>query len=164
MADAYAELIAERDIRNVLFRYAKGIDRLDWELVRSCFHSDARLTYGAPSTTDEFIAGASRGLPGYRFTQHSVGNVLIEVSGETARCESYCQARHRTPGADGAADTDFLWGGRYIDSFERRDGAWRISERICVHEWTKIETVEATWPAASAFTQGRRDRDDVSYR
>lgn len=163
MLDELAVLGAERDIRNVLFRYAKGVDRLDWALVRSCFHVDAVLTYGGPTSPEQFIAGASGGLAAYRFTQHSVSNILIEVDGAAARCESYCQARHRSPGQNGTVDTDFLWGGRYVDRFELREGAWRIAERVCVHDWTKLETVDAVWPAAASFTQGRRDRDDVSY-
>ncbi len=157
-------LLDERAIRDVIHRYARGVDRLDWELVRSCFYADAKLTYGQAQTPEEFIAGASRGLPLYALTQHAVTNITIEVSGDTAHSESYCLARHRTRGTDGAPDSDFLWGGRYVDRHERRAGEWRIASRICIHEWTKIETVEAVWPAAGAFTQGQRSREDVSYR
>jgi len=38
---AITELVDERDIRNVLTRYCRGIDRIDMELVRSCYHPDA---------------------------------------------------------------------------------------------------------------------------
>ena len=161
---ALQDLLDERAIRDVLHRYARGVDRLYWELVRSCFHTNAKLVYGQAQTPEEFIAGASRGLPLYALTQHAVTNVQIEISGDTATSESYCLARHRTRGADGAPDSDFLWGGRYVDWHERRGGEWRIASRICIHEWTKIETVEATWPAAGGFTQGQRSRADVSYR
>ncbi len=156
-------LIDERDIRDVLHRYAKGIDRFDWELVRDAFHADAVLEYGGKTTPEAFIAGASIGLANYSLTQHAISNIMIEVDGDVARAESYCRARHRTPGRGGAKDVDFLWGGRYVDRFGRRDGAWRIAHRVVVHEWTTLEVVEAIWPNAAGFAQGRRDREDVSY-
>ena len=159
----FQQLLDERDIRNVLHRYAKGVDRFDWELVRASFHPDAVLEYGAKTTPEAFIAGASVGLANYALTQHAISNVIIEVDGDYAHAQSYCLARHRTPSRDGGAAIDFLWGGRYVDRFVRRDGAWRIAHRVVVHEWTALETVEATWPNAAAFTQGRRDREDISY-
>jgi 3-phenylpropionate/cinnamic acid dioxygenase small subunit len=164
VTDAIQQLLDERDIRELLFRYAHGIDRLDWDLVRSCFHPDATLVYGAAQTVEGFITGAAAGLPTYRLTQHVVTNVRINVSDDAATADAYCQARHRIPGVDGQHDRDFLWGGRYVDRAERRAGEWRLSHRIVVHEWTTIEDVPATWPAAASFTQGQRDRSDVSYR
>ena len=158
-------LLDERAIRDVIFRYTHAVDRFDWAMLSDCFHPDAVLEYGAKSTPADWIAGAERGLSTYRFTQHAVSNVIVESDGsDVARAQSYCLARHRIPGTDGKPDTDFLWGGRYVDRFERRDGAWRIAHRIVVHEWTKYERVEATWPNAASFTQGERGPDDIYYR
>ncbi|MFN0094076.1 MAG: nuclear transport factor 2 family protein [Dehalococcoidia bacterium] len=157
-------LLAERDIRHLIFRYCRGIDRLDFELVESVFWPDARLRYGAEQSPAEFAAGGKLGLPLYALTQHSVSNVIIEVDGDTAKGEAYCQARHRTAAKDGEPAKDFLWGGRYVDRYERRNGEWRISRRICVHEWTKLETVDGVWPNAAAFVQGNRTRADVVYQ
>jgi ketosteroid isomerase-like protein len=159
-----AAMLAERAITKVLFRYTRGVDRLDWDLVRSCFHPDAVLVYGNETTPEGFIEGAKVGLPTYRLTQHAVSNVQIEVAGDIAWSEAYCLARHRIPGAGGQQDSDFLWGGRYVDRFERRENEWRIARRTVVHEWTTIEPVPAVWQNAAAFTQGRRDREDIVYR
>jgi hypothetical protein len=160
---ALDSLLAEREIRTLIFRYCRGIDRLDWELVASVFWPDARLRYDGEQSPAEFIAGAKVGLPMYALTQHAVSNVLIEVDGDRATGEAYCLARHRTAATSDAPARDFLWGGRYVDAYERRGGEWRISARTVVHEWTKLETVEGVWPNAAAFIQGRRDRSDIVY-
>ena len=35
------ELIDRQEIWSILLRYARGIDRLDRDLIRSCYHDDA---------------------------------------------------------------------------------------------------------------------------
>ena len=42
------------------------------------------------------------------------------------------------------------------------DGEWKIAHRVVVHEWDQLEHVEPAFPPGR-FTEGRRDRDDVSY-
>ncbi len=165
MTDSVLDALAsEQAIRALIFRYCRGVDRLDWELVASVFWPDAKLTYGVDQTPEQFIAGAKVGLPLYALTQHAVSNVLVEIDGDSGRGEAYCLARHRSAAKDGAPAQDFLWGGRYVDRYERRSGEWRISRRGVVHEWTKLEPVEGVWPNAAAFTQGRRDRSDIVYQ
>ena len=31
-------LLAEREVKNVVLRYCRGVDRMDLALVRSCYH------------------------------------------------------------------------------------------------------------------------------
>ena len=157
-------LIAERDITRVLMLYARGIDRIDADLVESCFHPDAVLRYGNDASPADFAKNAQVGLSAYRFTQHRVGNVIIDVEGDFAWCESYCLARHRIPAGEGKVDVDFLWGGRYVDRFERRNGEWRILHRTVVHDYTRYDAVTETWPGAPAFTQGQHSTDDIVYQ
>lgn len=51
------EMSAKQEITELLYRYCRGIDRLDWDLVRSCYHDDAfddhSIFRGSP---DEFVA------------------------------------------------------------------------------------------------------------
>ena len=47
--------IAELAIRRKLMIYARGIDRLDPDLVRSAFHPDAVLVYGQQGTVESFV-------------------------------------------------------------------------------------------------------------
>ena len=49
-------LIAKQEITDVVYRYARGIDRLDFELVKSCYHPDAYDDHGAfKGSVDEFV-------------------------------------------------------------------------------------------------------------
>lgn len=43
-----------------------------------------------------------------------------------------------------------------------RAGEWKIAERVVVIDWSKTESVEATFPA-DRFTRGGRWPDDPSY-
>ena len=60
--------------------------------------------------------------------------------------------------ADGGRQLDTWWG-RYVDSYECRDGRRAITHRVCVHEWTRSEPLGAAMPIeAYLFRQGHRDR------
>jgi len=39
---ALEELVARNAITEVLYRYCRGVDRRDWELLRSCYHPEAQ--------------------------------------------------------------------------------------------------------------------------
>jgi hypothetical protein len=44
--NALSELLAEKEIRQVLFRYCRGVDRGDAELIASCYHEGAIDVHG----------------------------------------------------------------------------------------------------------------------
>ena len=133
--DPMQVLLDEAEIRRVLYRYVRGIDRHDPELVRSCYHHDADDNHGNFSgTRDEFVAWAAEDTAQYAFTSHHLTNIIIEVCGDAALVETYPITAN---GADTAAGTgkDFMGGARYIDRFEKRDGSWLIAERHVVTDW-----------------------------
>jgi hypothetical protein len=41
------------------------------------------------------------------------------------------------------AGTDVLAAGRYLDTFEKRDGAWKILQRDVVRDFTRIDETTA---------------------
>ena len=45
-AAALQMLIDEAAIKKVHLRYCRGIDRMDWDLIRSCYHPDAIDDHG----------------------------------------------------------------------------------------------------------------------
>jgi len=49
-------LLAEREIKNVVLRYCRGVDRMDLALVRSCYHPDADDHHG------DFAGGVNEAL------------------------------------------------------------------------------------------------------
>ena len=46
MADALQQLIDRQEIRDCMARYARGVDRNDWEAVRDTYHPDAYDDHG----------------------------------------------------------------------------------------------------------------------
>ena len=74
-----------------------------------------------------------------------------------------------TPGAGGAASEEpssdvhlVEVGGRYLDRFERREGAWRIHHRAVVIDWSRVATIEAGFDA-QGYLEGARKPLDPSY-
>jgi ketosteroid isomerase-like protein len=129
-------LVAKDQIRDVLYRYARGVDRKDVELLKSCYHPDAIDAHwsfigNGLEFAEEILEPHQMGqVPVYK---HFITNILIELDGDRAFCESsylFTQSmqlddRHR------AAMTAE---GRYLDVFERRAGEWRIYHRLLVNE------------------------------
>jgi hypothetical protein len=161
MALTIDDLLAKQEIADVIYRYARGIDRLDLELVRTCYHPDAYDDHGTfQGNVEEFINYVSAFLPGYAATQHFMGNMLVEVDGERARAETYAVAYHRKALADGSGKDD-VFGIRYVDRFERRDGDWKIAHRVVATEWRRVDSVPVGKVRGSAGVWGSRDGNDV---
>lgn len=160
------ELTDRQAIWNVLLRYARGLDRIDAELVRSCYFDDAIEDHGHfvgyPDAFVEWGCGVSRS---FLSTQHGLLNHYCELDGDDAYCETY----FLFSGVK-AEPPHFLSTGRYVDHFQRRRGEWRIANRVTVVEG-KFDVPEAAISAAmpSAYGPGEvhpasRDRGDVSYQ
>ena len=163
-------LIAKDAIRDVLMRYSRGVDRGDAALLKACFHADSTDNHGHwKGNGHDFADFIVTSLPQRaHHTTHSVVNVLIELDPEheeRARAECYAIAYLRRSDADGAEWLD-LFAGRYVDRFERREGHWRIADRVVVHDWSTSTRFDAatSFPLPMAgFAQGRRDRSDPAY-
>jgi hypothetical protein len=150
------ELLDKQALNELLIRYCRGIDRLDKELVLSCYHPDAYDDHGrfkgSPKDFVEQLWSRSA-TNGVSFIEHKLSNVYLDIQGDTAYGESYL-AMHQL------RDGDLIQGfGRFIDRFERRDGEWRISNRRVILEWA---TPGRGYDEAE-FAQGRRDKLDPSY-
>ena len=179
------ELLDKQAITEVIMTYARAIDRLDEEMLRSVFHPDSQHAHGfvgpssAPSLPSkpgeplDFVAFAFEALNRHTRTHHQLGNILIELEGANAYAESYFTAYHRMrakgdpQAAENAYDTemDFLVGGRYLDRFQKREGVWKISHRNGLTDWMRTEP-----PSTQGFSTipadlvGQRSADDLVYR
>jgi hypothetical protein len=155
-------LLAEREIRRVLERYCRGVDRCDADLISSCYHADSTDDHGmwqGPGVAfGPFCAETLRKHTSA--TQHKLGQSMIDVQGDTASCETYVVAYHRVE-REGETLLDTA-GARYLDRMERREGEWKIADRVVVVEWDRRERVEGAFPAGT-FRQGLRSRDDLAY-
>jgi len=168
-ADLLDELKSRAEIAEVVMRYVRAIDRCDEALLRSCFHADSRHRHGAfDGSSAEFCGRAMEICRQVVATHHQLGPVSIELSGEIAFVETYFTAHHRfgaEPPPGGFPHQDRFMGGRYVDRFERRDGVWRIAERIGINEWLRYEdSSDGGFWGRPPGERGRRDREDPVYR
>ena len=152
-------------VRDVHLRYCRGIDRLDWDLVRSAYHPDATDNHGPyKGDVDGFIEFLSDLLPtAYESTTHFVGQQLVDVDGDVAWHEAYCRAKHHTKQTDDAPASDWILNLRYVDRMERRAGEWRIAERVVVVDSARTDPVIGDPALGTEWVQGTRDRTDPSY-
>lgn len=127
------------DIQQVVLRYCRGVDRLDFDLVRSAYHVDGIDHHtGFDGTIDQYVEWVSAALQRLSGTMHIVANQLIELRGDAAVSETYGQAVHWGEPAD-SPRRNFTSGFRYVDHFTRVDGCWAIAERWAVREWTRSD-------------------------
>jgi hypothetical protein len=159
------ELLDRQDIFDSLIRFARGMDRFDREAFLSAFHPDAQVAAGTFVGQPDALYAWARDMheAGQSATHHVLLNHSCELDGDTAHTETYYlfAARNRD-------DSNWIAGGRYLDRFERRDGAWKIAVRSTVIEWSGVLP---TMPIPFGDVPGihlngvvSRDHDDISYR
>jgi hypothetical protein len=158
-------MVAERAIARVLTSYSRGVDRFDFEAVRSCYWPDGTDDHGSfVGGVNEFIPFVRKSLDRFERTAHFLGNMQIDVDlgRGVARSETYAVAFHRFTDSEGhPAD---MWAGlRYVDRFERRDGQWRIRTRVCAYDWRRTDRVDGEGGFADAYVRGIRSADDIVY-
>lgn len=162
---ALGVLIAKDEIRDVLCRYCRGIDRKDFELVQSCYHEGATEDRGDyRGDAEGFVEFARTSVARFEHTMHLLGNMLIEVSGMTATAETYALAIHRLPVRPGKLKRDLTIMVRYVDVFEKRAGRWAIASRVVAHDWARLDSdLDGREMLADAMNRGRPAPDDIVY-
>lgn len=157
------QLLDREEIRQAMYAYARGADRLHPELIGDAYHDDAWDDHGNFRGGRDVVVDTimTRGVA-VRTSMHHLGNMLIELLGDTANVETYfmaCQVLDQ----DGKTHTR-MRAGRYLDRFERRDGRWRIARRVVVDDWSRLDQVVAPAPSVTAeCNHGARDGSDPSF-
>ena len=124
---------AERQIENLLYRYAECVDDGDIDGVSALFaHADYHLSNpGAGSTRGDAVGATMRAsvqtYEGSPRTKHVMTNPIIEVDEDagTATVRSYFTVLQATE----TLALQPVITGRYHDRFECVDGAWRFADR-----------------------------------
>ena len=94
--DRIQQLIDERDILNLMIRYADRIDANDPIGSAACFAPDGVGDYWGDFVGREAIATRLAGiLDAFLCTSHHLTNWLIEIDGDHATAQSYVYAFHR---------------------------------------------------------------------
>jgi cation transport regulator ChaB len=173
MNDALQRLIDKDEIRDLMSRYARGVDRADWDGVRETYHKDAYDDHGDyKGGTDGFIEFGRSRTNGATQVMHFLGECLIEFASPTvAIVETYFMTAHtlgpeaqRQYGAtNNGGPVQLSHYGRYADRVEKRDGIWRIAHRIVIFEATRLMLGEVP-PIKPTWAAHRRDKSDPIFK
>jgi hypothetical protein len=166
MLERLQRLLDRRDIEDALLRYYRGMDRFDEDLMLSAFHPDAIEHHGGTAEGNAWEVSRRLLRVAATFSKahiHFLGNISIDFTGaDTAQSEAYFHAVSRIE--DDRGRRDYVVMGRMLDRFERRDGEWRIAERLLVRDVDRVDPVVEVAPDTPRTVRGRRDRGDPSYR
>jgi hypothetical protein len=165
-----AELQRLRDheeIRQLLYRYARGVDRADLDLIRSVYAADGTDHHGAfdgPGRDFAQVVCDKATETWDTVGNHHITNVLIEVDGDQAKAEVYFLALH--PHHRDGTTLMAVMSGRYIDQLERADGKWGIKRRRVITDLSRNHLGGPEWQNVSpdnGYLAGRRGNTDPSY-
>jgi len=122
-------LLAEREIYRCLVRFARAMDHRDWSALDDIVREDATAELGTGELRGRaaIVALMRSFLDDCGPTQHLLGNVTIEVDGDTACSSCYVSDMHKGTGERAALTFSTL--GEYHDRWRREDGAWRMIHR-----------------------------------
>ena len=164
MSDAFEDLLAKQEITEVLYRYCRGLDRMDRAMADTVWHEGGTGDYG------EIFNGTGQGFLDWvwpvhaamRRHSHQITNILIEVDGDRAISEAYVTVALRTEARSGRL-VDIVGRGRYLDRWSKREGRWAIDHRRYVDDFSNVHDVAETQRTDDTITDAARDRTDPSY-
>ncbi|MCG3753996.1 nuclear transport factor 2 family protein [Amycolatopsis sp. Poz14] len=173
MDDRLRQLLDREEIRGLMARYARAVDRMDTAALREVYHPDAYDDHGDyQGGLDGLIGYVTERIGGVPQVMHFLGQCHIEfAASDVALVETYfmtahtlgpeAQAAYGVQDSGGAVQISMF--GRYVDRTERRDGVWRIAQRDTVFEATRVFTGVVP-PIKPDWALHRRDQDDPVYR
>jgi hypothetical protein len=157
--DALATLIAKDEIRELVLLYSRGINRKDFDLLRSLYTDDATDNHGATmfKSIDEFIVRLRLGVPKQRHSGLYICNHLIAVNGDRAEGEVYALSNHIMPDDKGGW-VELRLRARYVDEYRKERGRWLFANRTLIFDHHALVPVPA--PEGDA----PKPEDDQSYK
>jgi len=159
------ELIDRQEIIDAMHRYTRGLDRADRELALSAYHPDAIDDHGpVVLQAAEFVDWAlAMHAEQHLSHTHQISNIVIEIDGDTAHCESYFSVF-----CENKVKPSMVTSGRYVDRFERRSGNWAIAARValaeCIYQVADFEFAPGFVESVRSNGPAERSVHDVSYQ
>lgn len=119
------ELSDRTEINDLLTRYARAVDRKDWDLYREVFTPDAAIDYtsagGITGDTETQVAWLAEALAQFPATQHMVANVGITFTdADSANVEAMFHNPMVMPDS-----SSWVTGGWYHHEVRRTPDGWR---------------------------------------
>ena len=117
-------------IRDVVVRYADGVDRRDFDQVGRCFAPDVHGEFGGEDRVGrDALIDFIRGVSHFHTTMHFMSGSLIEIHGDEASSDTVAALTHHAAGKSGRTFELHMSDARYREKLAFRDGEWVIVER-----------------------------------
>lgn len=125
-------LADESDLRDLLHRYAFGLDHEDWELWRSVFADEVTMDMSdyqpdpppRAAPADRVVANARVLFAGLERSQHFMGSHRFAIDGDTATITAHMRAEHWLH--TGRGSDRYTMYGTYFDDAVRTDDGWKL--------------------------------------
>jgi hypothetical protein len=124
----------ELQLRDLAFRYARMMDRREFDWLPRVFGAEGVLSGpGYEMQGHDQLRQGLKGLEQFSATLHGVLNTYFEIDGDTATGEVYCVANHiyEKDGVPFKLDM----GIRYEDNYTREAEGWVIQRRFFNMVW-----------------------------
>ena len=130
-------------IKDKLISYATSLDTRDWVALNAVFDESATAEYGSDSiglkikssSRKEIVNMCKSSLNGCGFTQHLLGNFIINIDNENATSNCYVRVYHA--GLEPNEKEFYEMFGEYIDDWKLIDNSWFIIHRKLVVNFEK---------------------------
>lgn len=145
------DLLAREQIRQLLYRYPRGLDRLDRDILLSIGHESATVEFRGmfSGSWEKFVDWLMSAHSTMLYNRHTIGNILMEVQGAVAVSETTATANLLVRRQDGRIE-DRTVHSRYLDRWRLDAGRWSLAHRLtlrdlrCVRLMTEQELAAST--------------------
>ncbi len=127
------QMILDRfEIIDVFNRYARGVDKRDNAMYRSCFTDELAVDVTGESvkqSAEAWVDQAFSAVGSFEKTQHIITNHMITINGDKAEAVAYVQAQH--------FNKDSTWSvwGHYSNKLVRTPEGWKINSLKLTFDW-----------------------------
>ena len=127
-------LIDRAEITDLLTRYARAVDRQDWDLFRTVFTPDAHIDYtqvgGIAGDLDTVVGFLAEVMAMFEAMQHLVSNIDIDIDGDEAKVTAMVYNPLKLPDSP-------IWatGGWYHHELVRTADGWRSRSLVEEAGW-----------------------------
>jgi len=132
------QLLDRQAIHDLIARYSRTLDWLDDEGQAGCYWPDAPVDYGFfKGTAGDFVPVVMQVERSTGRRWHLLAPLAVKLtSATTAEGECYGIAVGLRRDAEGEPYRGNMYGGRYLDTYEKRGDEWRIASRRYIMDWT----------------------------
>lgn len=164
LPEALQVLLDKQALYELVLNYCRGVDRHGFALLESLYHPDSTDDHSPlfKGSGPEYVRWIPTVLERYTVTSHVITGALFNVDGDFADGEAQVSAYHLT---NKDPSWEVIFHGRFLDRYERRQGVWRILERVTVNDWFEARRHDKDLAARLArdMVLGRPDESDPLY-